>query len=306
MSPEMVNLQSARLIIAATEVLQEVGYERLTVGLVIGRAGVSRKTFYDLFANCEDCFLAVLEQAADRARKLATDAYAQQRGWREGIRAALENVLLLMEEDLELTRLCLVESLCGGPRIHRFREELLQDVAKALDRARDAPGALRDPPTITAEALTGGIFLVLHNRLLDEREEPLADLLAALMSMVTLPYLGARTAARELNKPGRAPAQAWVARPSRIETDPLQGLNIRLTYRTVCALAAIAGSPGARNCDIALAAGVVDQGQISKLLNRLSRAGLIENTGRGHTEGAANAWWLTERGGQLYRAAWPR
>ncbi len=46
----------------------------------------------------------------------------------------------------------------------------------------------------------------------------------------------------------------------------------------------------------ARAAGIVDQGQISKLLTRLQRLGLVENRGGGAARGAPNAWTLTGRG----------
>ncbi len=43
-------------------------------------------------------------------------------------------------------------------------------------------------------------------------------------------------------------------------------------------------------------AGIVDQGQISKLLGRLQARGLIAKMGGGSTRGAPNSWTLTERG----------
>ena len=55
----------------------------------------------------------------------------------------------------------------------------------------------------------------------------------------------------------------------------------------------IASSPGASNREIAEHSGIADQGQISKLLNRLARLELVVNTGDGQEKGAANAWHLT-------------
>jgi hypothetical protein len=50
--------------------------------------------------------------------------------------------------------------------------------------------------------LVGGVFAALHTRLLDQRPQPLVDLLGPLMSMIVLPYLGAAAARRELNGAG--------------------------------------------------------------------------------------------------------
>ena len=80
--------------------------------------------------------------------------------------------------------------------------------------------------------------------------------------------------------------------------DPLRDLEMRLTYRTVRALLAIAEDPGASNRQVADAAGVTDQGQISKLLARLGHLGLIENRA-GREPGEPNAWILTERGQEI-------
>jgi hypothetical protein len=45
-----------------------------------------------------------------------------------------------------------------------------------------------------------------------------------------------------------------------------------------------------------------DQGQISKLLARLQRLELVENTRSAAARGAPNAWGLTERGWSVQRA----
>jgi AcrR family transcriptional regulator/DNA-binding MarR family transcriptional regulator len=297
----MANLQRARLLAAATEAVEEIGYQRLTVGTIIGRARVSRKTFYDLFANREDCFAAVLEQASGHPRRLATEAYARETCWRKGLRAALETILVLMEEEPGLARLCIVDALSGGPQVLRFRIETVRQIADVIDRGRAKPAAIRDPPAITAEAIVGAILFVLHRRLSQEREEPLTDLTGAFMSMITLPYHGPRAAAQELKKPcsARPPfsERSW---PNK-KADPLDGLKIRLTYRTVRTLMAIAERPGASNRDAALAAGIADEGQASKLLSRLSRLELIENTEAGQRKGTPNAWRLTVRGERLVR-----
>ncbi|MGO8906444.1 MAG: MarR family transcriptional regulator [Solirubrobacteraceae bacterium] len=77
---------------------------------------------------------------------------------------------------------------------------------------------------------------------------------------------------------------------------------MRLTYRTVRVLAAIAAQPGLSNRQISQRAGITDQGQISRLLSRLARLQPIENTGQGQRKGSANAWRLTGHGEAVDRA----
>jgi DNA-binding MarR family transcriptional regulator len=127
---------------------------------------------------------------------------------------------------------------------------------------------------------------------------PLSDLHGALMGMIVLPYLGPAAADRELRR--RAPKRP--KRPVPRVGDALEGLEMRLTYRTLRVLSVLAQRPGASNRAVAERAGVSDQGQVSKLLMRLSNLGLIENSGDGHTKGGPNAWRLTPRGQDVENA----
>jgi DNA-binding MarR family transcriptional regulator len=77
---------------------------------------------------------------------------------------------------------------------------------------------------------------------------------------------------------------------------------MRLTYRTVRVLTSVAEHPGSSNREVGLGAGMEDQGQISKLLARLQRLELIQNTRSPAARGAPNAWGLTERGWNVQRA----
>jgi DNA-binding MarR family transcriptional regulator len=83
--------------------------------------------------------------------------------------------------------------------------------------------------------------------------------------------------------------------------DPLKQLGLRRTYRTLRVLEAIATwdnrKPGPSNREVAEAAGIKDEGQVSKLLTRLEELGLIVVTGRGrHIPGEPYAWSLTVKG----------
>ncbi len=301
---QVTEIQRSRMLTAAVQAVEDVGYARMTVAQVIGRAKVSRKTFYDVFIDREDCFLAAFDQAVEQARALVVEAYEMETGWREGVRAGLARLLTLMDEEPGLARLCVVEALGAGTRVLESRADVLDELAEVVDRGRFASNAAREPPEVTAEGVIGAVFAVIHTRLLEGGKEPLSKLLAPLMSMIVLPYLGARAASKELARP--APRRAAQLSGRSGSRDPLEGLDMRLTYRTVRVLVVIGGRPGASNREIAEGSGIADQGQISKLLTRLRRLDLVENRGEGQAKGAANAWYLTERGTEVERAARPR
>ena len=67
-------VQRARMLHSAVQVVSELGYERMSVASVTGGAKVSRRTFYDVFEDREDCFLA----AFDDALASFAMAYAEQ------------------------------------------------------------------------------------------------------------------------------------------------------------------------------------------------------------------------------------
>jgi hypothetical protein len=160
---------------------------------------------------------------------------------------------------------------------------------------------------VAAEGVVGAVLAVLHTRALEEGSERFSALLGSLMNIVVLPYLGARAASRELSRPAPETRRNHDSPPVLSRTrDPMAGLSMRLTYRTVRVLVVIGEHPGASNREIAERSGVADQGQISKLLARLARLELVENTGDGQEKGGSNAWHLTQRGSRVERATRPR
>jgi AcrR family transcriptional regulator len=307
---QVTEIQRTRMLAATVEAVEEVGYARLTVAQVIGRARVSRKTFYDLFDDREDCFLAAFDEALDQLGELVSEAYHAETRWRDGVRSGLLALLRFMDEEPGLARMVIVEALGAGPRVLERRAEVLEQVKEVIDRGRSGAGArtprsTEKPPDVTAEGVIGAVFAVLHTRLLARGRESFSALLGPLMSMIVLPYLGPRAASQELTREAPKPTRRRRP-PRRTARDPLEGLDMRLTYRTVRVLTFIGEHPGASNREIAEGAGIADQGQISKLLTRLERLELVSNTGDGQIKGASNAWNLTDRGAQVERATKPR
>ena len=294
---QVSEVQRARIINAAAEVVGELGYSGMSVARITGRAGVSRRTFYDLFEDREDCFMAVFEEALARATQVAVDAAAGQTAWCEQVRAGLSSLLESVQDEPVLGAVVVVHALGCGPKVLAARARSLKPAIAFVARGRGMKAG-KGPPPLTAEGTVGAVLALVHGRMLEPDGRPLTELLNPLMGMIVLPYLGPAAAARELSRPTpkarrapRAPAQ-----------DPLDGLAMRLTYRTLRVLAAIAQCPGASNREVAERADVQDQGQISKLLARLEHLGLIENDGPGHAKGEANAWRLTPKGEDVERS----
>lgn len=299
---QLSDLQRSRIISATFDVCSERGAANVTVAHVVERSGVSRRTFYDLFNDREDCLLAAFEQALEYARERVIPAYDSVRGWREGTRAGLVALLRFLDEEPTIGRILIVESLSGGPLTSSRRAEVLGSLLEAVERERaktKAAGATIPP--LTGEGLLGGVLTVLYSRLVEDDRAPLVELTNPLMSMIVLPYLGAAAARRELERPVPKPVSGQGH--AALGTDPFKEAGMRLTYRTVRVLVAI-GDMGERgitpsNRAVGDAAEMSDQGQISKVLARLVRAGLIANTKPMPGKGAPNSWTLTSSGRQV-------
>jgi AcrR family transcriptional regulator len=297
-SGRVIEIQRVRILAAMVEESAQRGSASVTVAHIVARAGVSRRTFYELFADREQCFLAAFDDALEQATRHVKDTYDPSAGWVERVRSALIAILSFLDLQLGAGRLLVVGSLGAGAGALERRKRVLAQITAILDQGRTHAKTGIQPPPLTGEGIVGGVLSIIHARLLDPTGQPLLTLTAPLMSTIVLPYIGPTAAQRELERP--APKQAPLPPPAA--ADPLRELGMRLTYRTVRVLSAVATTPGGSNRLVADAAGIGDQGQISKLLTRLHRLGLIENGEAGQARGAPNAWQLTARGVEIERA----
>jgi AcrR family transcriptional regulator len=294
-------LQRGRILGAMVEVVRERGVANVTVAHIVARSGVSRRTFYELFDNLQECFLAAFDQAVARASVTVVREYERPGKWREKVKSGFTALLEFLEDEPEQGALMIVDALGAGPLALERRAKVLAGLIDAVDQGRhEARPGKGDPQSrLIAEGVVGAVFAVLHARLLEPEPRPFTDLLNPLMAMVVLPYLGPAAARKELDRP---PPDGRCNRSPRPHRDPLKDLDMRLTYRTVRVLLAIGEDPGASNCQVARRSDVGDQGQMSKLLARLQSLGLIGNTGNGATRGEPNAWTLTDKGREVRQA----
>jgi AcrR family transcriptional regulator len=292
----VVDIQRARLLDAIRLLACEQGASKVTVTQVVSRAGVSRRTFYEIYAGTEQCLLAALDDALARASARASAPWHSSGSWRERIRGCLIELLTLFDEEPTLARLLVVESLRGGHAALQRRLCVLGQLISAIDEGRAHAKVGAEPTPLGAESVLGGVLAIIHVRILRDEPSNLLELTSPLMGMIVLPYLGSAAARRELERP--TPVTTSRRGDPHASPDPFRDTGTRLSYRTMRVLCAIAKFPGGSNRAIGDMAGIQDQGQASKLLARLNRRGLIENTGTQPGSGMPNAWTLTSAGWQ--------
>jgi AcrR family transcriptional regulator/DNA-binding MarR family transcriptional regulator len=295
----VIEVQRTRILAGMVEVATERGAGNVTVGDVVARSGVSRRTFYEVFTDGEDCLLAAMEESLARARSLVREAYDPDESWRARIRSALQALLGFFEEEPNRARLLVLESLGAGPVVMERRSQALAELIAAVEAGSREAGKGGGVTPLTAEGIVGGTLATVHARLLQDSDRSLIELTNPLMSMIVLPYLGAAAARKELDLP--SPSRRRPTQSSNGATN-LNALPMRITYRTMRVLSAVAAQPRASNRQIGESAGITDQGQISKLLQRLGRLGLIVNRSSGEVRGMPNAWTLTRAGAEVEHA----
>lgn len=193
----MTESQRNRIHQAMVEVVAERGYPETRVVDVIGVAGVSRKTFYELFESKEDCFLAAYDVLLGNLLGEATDAFESGHGgsWAERTTAALEVLLEHLAEHPEEARFAIVEVLAAGPKALARRDAALRQFTGFLEAGRSETSV--ELPGITSLAITGGINEILYSEILHGAVARLPARLPDLMFWITLPFLGPEGAAAQ-------------------------------------------------------------------------------------------------------------
>ena len=182
------------------EVVSERGYPDTRIVDVIEVAGVSRKTFYELFSSKEDCFLAAYDVLlgnllGDTARGFESKPGAP---WAVRIAAGLGELLKHLAEHPDEARFAIVEVLAAGQKALARRDAALRQFTGFLDAGRAETSV--ELPGITSLSIAGGINELLYSEILHGATARLPARLPDLMFWIVLPFLGPERAAGERDR----------------------------------------------------------------------------------------------------------
>jgi AcrR family transcriptional regulator len=199
-------VQRERMLDAIAEVAARDGYASTTVAKVVAAAGVSRKTFYEQFANKEECFLAAYDETIEHVLEIIATEYGRPAVLRTRVRRGLQAFLRFCAAEPARARLCIVEVLAAGPAALERRVTTMKRFARFVETVReDVPGEAA-APSLAAEAAVGGIAEILYSRLLEGQAEELPELTDAIMRS-QLGLLMRRRSVRYVEKHGAESAQ---------------------------------------------------------------------------------------------------
>jgi AcrR family transcriptional regulator/transposase-like protein len=285
------------------EVVAERGFRGASVALVAARAKVSNRTFYEQFNDLSECFGEVLDLGLTLPTELIVRAFAGAENWRDGVRAALVALLTFFDSEPALTRIWFGEVMTVGGWALEHRERNIAAV-QALIVEHWFPDGRSQADPVLVRGVMSSVLGLLTTHVVTNQPESMMTLLGPLTSLTVTPFLDAEHARAEIDRAEalsrkllsedyllpRASADSQLAAPG---PQPPRGQKAQR-----CVLY-LAEDPGASNSEIARGVGIAHSGQISTLLKRLEREGLLTKHAPG--PGHPNAWRLTARGEQVAR-----
>jgi AcrR family transcriptional regulator len=157
--------QRERLLDGMAQTVARRGYAGMPVADVLKAAGVSRRTFYEQFADKEDCFLAAYDAVVALCTERLVAAYHRGGDWEDGIAHAYAALLGALAAEPDFAHLGVVAVLAAGPRALERREAVLRRFARFIDFTRERTDAAVAPPALVGQAIVGGIHELVYSRI---------------------------------------------------------------------------------------------------------------------------------------------
>ncbi len=173
--------QRIRMHGAMIEAVATRGYRQTTVKHVIGLAGVSRRAFYEQFANKEDCFLETFDLIVHRVVKRVSEAYRSTEGEIEQrLGAAFATLAEEVDSNFKALHLAVIEAQTAGIGGLRRLRRVTAMLEGLLSHGLPGRGETEPLPLPIARAIIGGLRGMTCEHLQGERSqgERLEDLAA--------------------------------------------------------------------------------------------------------------------------------
>ncbi len=172
---QVLSSQRGRMLAAIGEAVAERGYAKTPVAEIIKRAGVSRETFYEQFADKEGCFLAALDTGTEAMlQAIAADGV-------DDLATVLRRYLEALAGEPAFARAFLVEAYAAGPRAIERRVAIN---GQFVDTVAALLGARRKSDRFACEMLVAAISSMVTMRVAAGHAETLPDLHAPIMQEV--------------------------------------------------------------------------------------------------------------------------
>jgi AcrR family transcriptional regulator len=189
--------QCRRILRAIGELVAEQGYGDVTVDMIVKRAHVSYKTFYQRFGGKEQCFIELFDSVVrSTERRIRERLEAEPLAWSEQVPLALRTLVEQILSNPILARVVLVDSPTIGPAILEHYEEAVKAFGPLFRAGREFNPRGEDLPATIEDTLAGSVFWSIYQRLVVGEAERLPEFLPEMIEVVLRTYLGQAEASR--------------------------------------------------------------------------------------------------------------
>jgi AcrR family transcriptional regulator len=168
--------QRERLLAGMVNAANRHGYAGANVSAVIAEAGVSRPTFYDYFADRDDCFLAAIAEVHERLLERVGEHVLDTPPERSQ-HAAIEALVGFAASHAAMARFLTNEPMAGGAAALDARDQGIASIGRIVERRYKGLDPATPVPDFSPRALLGGVYRLLASRL--RRGEPNLSALGA-------------------------------------------------------------------------------------------------------------------------------
>jgi AcrR family transcriptional regulator len=182
----VASYQRQRIVAALVETVRISGPLSITVTDIVKAAGISRRTFYEHFADLDECFDSTCDQAFDLFFDPFAAAYAGPGLWAERLDSALRALLGALAAEPFLGELCLVHAPARQADRRTYRRAV-ETLTEALRGAREVTTFSQEPSPLGEELLAEGSVALIAARLTCGQGERLQELAPQLVRMLRAP-----------------------------------------------------------------------------------------------------------------------
>jgi AcrR family transcriptional regulator len=189
--------QRERIVDATAAIAAEKGLAALTIPEIAKRANISNQTFYAIYSSKNDAFLGAQKIGLHQALRIALSAYdSHGEDWPRAVAAGIAALLEYLASEPAHAHLTLVDTFAANPEAIQIRQEGMTGFRSYLmpgfELSGEGPQAGSE---VIAEAITGGIWQVLHHYIEKDSTAALPGVAPQLTYFALAPFLGAEQAA---------------------------------------------------------------------------------------------------------------
>jgi AcrR family transcriptional regulator len=156
--------QLERLLAGMVAAANESGYAGATVSEVIAHAGVSRPTFYDYFADRDECFVACVKDLYARLLEEARTS-VRRRAPEDALAGAIEALFAFAAAEPANARFLMLEVLAGPSAALDARDEGIKKIARIVERSLGGASTDSHIPDLPIAIAIGAVQRLLGSRL---------------------------------------------------------------------------------------------------------------------------------------------